>query len=70
MNLSLQTVSGRLRQATFVLLHLIGLAAEFVGLLIGLRRSIGGAAKVKMLYGVLHSNKSVEKSSKLWKIAK
>lgn len=70
MNLSLQTVSGRLKQATFVLLHLIGLAAEFVGLLIGLRRSIGGAAKAKMLYGVLHSNKSVEKSSKLWKIAK
>lgn len=60
MNLSLQTVSGRLRQATFVLLHLIGVAAEFVGLPIGLRRSIGGVGKVRKLYGVLRSNKCFE----------
>lgn len=56
-NLVLQTVSGRLRQATYALLHLIGVAVGFADLPIGLRRSIGGVGKVRMLCGVLHSNR-------------
>jgi len=35
-----------------VLLHLIGAAVEFAGLLIGLKKYIEGVEKVKMLYGV------------------
>lgn len=53
-NLLLQIVNGRPRQATSVLPHLIGVAVGFAGLLIGLRRSIGGVEKVRMLYGVLN----------------
>ncbi|CAK9139658.1 unnamed protein product [Ilex paraguariensis] len=46
------TVSGRHRQATSVLVPLIGVAAEFATLLIRLRRSIDGVGKVRMLCGV------------------
>lgn len=51
----LQIANGRRKQATFVLLHLIGAAVEFVGPLIGLKKYIEGVEKVKMLYGVLLS---------------
>jgi len=47
-----QIASGRPRLATSVLHHLIGAAAGFADLLIGLRRSIGGVGKVRMLCGV------------------
>ncbi|KAF2284948.1 hypothetical protein GH714_032960 [Hevea brasiliensis] len=47
-----QIASGRRRLATSVLLHLIGPAAGYAGLLIGLKRSIGGVGKVRKLYGV------------------
>ncbi|MBA0843418.1 hypothetical protein Goarm_000610, partial [Gossypium armourianum] len=39
-------VNGKLKLATSALLPLIGLAAEFAGLLIGLKRFIGGVGKV------------------------
>lgn len=42
-------MSGKLKQATFVLLPLIGAAAGYAGLLIGLRRFIDGVGKVRML---------------------
>lgn len=45
-------MSGKLRQATSVLLHLIGAAAEFAGHLRGLRRSIDVVGKVRMLCGM------------------
>ena len=48
----LQIVNGRLRQAMFVLHHLIGHAVEFAGLLKGSKRSIGDVGKVKKLCGV------------------
>lgn len=48
----LQIVNGRPKQATFVLLHLIGPVAVFAGLLTGLKRYIGGVEKVSMLCGV------------------
>lgn len=48
----LQIVNGRLRQATFVLLHLIGAAVGFAGLLKELKRYIEGVVKVRMLCGV------------------
>ncbi|KAL7218951.1 hypothetical protein ACSBR2_012089 [Camellia fascicularis] len=48
--IGLDIVSGRPMWATSVLLHLIGAAEGFVGLLRGLRRSIGGAMKVRTLY--------------------
>jgi hypothetical protein len=38
---------------------LIGPAVGFAGLLIGLRRSIGGVGKVKMLCGVLLSERQL-----------
>ncbi|TXG55370.1 hypothetical protein EZV62_020626 [Acer yangbiense] len=56
----MMTASGRLRQATSVLLHSTGHAAEFVDLLIGSRRSIGGVEKVRMLCGVLLSNRHLD----------
>lgn len=49
----MQIASGRLRQATYVLLHLIGAAVEFAGHLRGLRRSIDVVGKVRMLCGML-----------------
>ncbi|RVW99561.1 putative beta-1,3-galactosyltransferase 2 [Vitis vinifera] len=50
-------VSGKLRQATSVLLHLTGAAAGFADLLRGSGRSTGGAGKVRMLCGVQSSDK-------------
>ena len=50
--LFLQIVSGRPKQGTFVLHHLIGAAVEFAGLLRGLKRYIGGVERVRMLCGV------------------
>lgn len=52
-----QIVSGKLRQATSVLLHLTGAAAGFADLLRGSGRSTGGAGKVRMLCGVQSSDK-------------
>lgn len=49
----LQIVSGRLRQATSVLLHLIGAAVGYAGPLRGLRKSIAGVGKLRMLCGLL-----------------
>jgi len=48
----LQIVSGRPKQATFVLHRLIGAAVEFAGLQRGLKRYIGGVERVRMLCGV------------------
>ncbi|CAK9158010.1 unnamed protein product [Ilex paraguariensis] len=48
-----QIASGGHRRATFVLLRLTGAAVEFAGRLIGLRRSIDGAVKERMLCGLL-----------------
>ncbi|OMO72262.1 Glycosyl transferase, family 31 [Corchorus olitorius] len=52
----LMIVNGRRKQATFVLLPLIGAAVESAGLQIGLERFIDGVGKVRMLCGVLLSN--------------
>ncbi|KAF3451726.1 hypothetical protein FNV43_RR07822 [Rhamnella rubrinervis] len=46
-----QIVSGRLRQATFALLHLIGDAAGYAGLLRGSWKFISAVAKTGMHYG-------------------
>lgn len=48
-------MSGRPKQAMYVLLRLIGAAVEFAGHLRGLRRSIDVAGKVRMLCGMLSS---------------
>ena len=56
-------MNGKLRQATSVLLHLIGAAAGFADLLKGSARFTGGAGKVRMLCGVQSSNEKL--SSKL-----
>lgn len=53
-----QIVSGKHRQATSVLLRLIGHAAEFANLLIGSWRCIGGVGKVRMHCGAQASDKS------------
>lgn len=45
--------SGRPKQATSVLLHLIGPAVGSVGRLRGLKKSIGGVGKPRMLFGLL-----------------
>ncbi|KAJ1389232.1 Glycosyl transferase, family 31 [Sesbania bispinosa] len=45
-------VNGRPKQAMFVLLHLIGPAVEFAGLLKGLERFTGDVGKVRKLCGV------------------
>lgn len=47
-----QTVSGRLKLATSVLLRSIGAAVEFAILLIGLRRSTEDVEKVRTLSGM------------------
>lgn len=52
-----QTVSGKLKQATSVLLHLIGAAAVYASLLRESKKSTGDAGKVRMLSGVLYSDK-------------
>lgn len=46
-----QIASGRLRQATSVLHHLIGAAVGSASLLRGSRRFTGGVEKVRMLCG-------------------
>lgn len=51
--LFLQIVNGRPRQGTYALLHSTGPAAESADRSRGSKKSIGGAVKVKMLYGVL-----------------
>ncbi|CAL5403455.1 unnamed protein product [Camellia sinensis] len=48
-----EIVSGRLRQATSVLLHLIGAAVGYAGPLRGLRKSIAGVGRLRMLCGLL-----------------
>lgn len=48
-------MSGRPKQAMYVLPRLIGAAVEFAGHLRGLRRSIDVAGKVRMLCGMLSS---------------
>ncbi|XVE91745.1 hypothetical protein REPUB_Repub01dG0037700 [Reevesia pubescens] len=58
-------VSGRPKLATSVLLPLIGAAVEFAGLLIGLEKFIGGVGKVRMLCGVLLSNRQLHVPSYL-----
>lgn len=58
-----QIVNGRRKQATFVLLHLIGAAVVFVGLQKGLKRYIKGVEKVKMLCGVPLSRRKLLVSS-------
>lgn len=50
--LHLQTVNGRHRQATYVLLHLIGAAAEFAGQPRGSKMFIGDVEKARRLCGV------------------
>ncbi|MBA0573452.1 hypothetical protein Golob_000725 [Gossypium lobatum] len=60
-------VNGKLKLATSALLPLIGLAAEFAGLLIGLKRFIGVVGKVRMLCGVLLSNLPLSCASQLRK---
>lgn len=47
----------------FVLLHLIGLAVEFAGLLKGSKRSTRDVGKVRKLYGVPLSRGMAAKSS-------
>ena len=47
----LQIVSGRPKQETYVWLHMIGAAVEFVGLLIESKRFIGDVEKVRRLCG-------------------
>ncbi|RRT48569.1 hypothetical protein B296_00035492, partial [Ensete ventricosum] len=54
-----QTASGKPKQATSVLLHLIGAAAAFAILRKGLRRFIGDAGKAKRLSGMLSSKRSI-----------
>lgn len=49
----MQIASGRPKQATYVLLHLIGAAVGSVDQLTGSRKSTGDVAKAKMLCGVL-----------------
>ena len=55
----MQIVSGKPKLATSVLLPLIGVAVEFAGQQIGLKRFIGGVGKVRMLCGVLLSNRQL-----------
>lgn len=45
-------VNGRLRQAMFVLLRLIGVVVGFANLPTGSKRCIRGVGKVRMLFGV------------------
>lgn len=52
-------MSGRLKQATSVLLHSIGPAAGFAGPLTGLRKSTDVVEKVRMLCGVLLSDREL-----------
>lgn len=47
-----QIVNGKHRQEMFVLLHLIGVAVEFAGLLKGSKRFTRDVGKVKKLCGV------------------
>ena len=56
----MQIVNGRPRQETSVLLHLTGAAVEYADPSRGLKKSIGGVVKVKMLCGVLHSIRMFE----------
>lgn len=49
----MQIASGRHKQEIYAWHHLIGRAPGFAGLLIGSRRSIGGAARVRMPCGKL-----------------
>ncbi|THU75057.1 hypothetical protein C4D60_Mb04t39900 [Musa balbisiana] len=53
------TASGKPKQATSVLLHLIGAAVAFAILPKGLRRFIGDAGKAKRLSGMLSSKRSI-----------
>ncbi|CAI9088351.1 OLC1v1022657C1 [Oldenlandia corymbosa var. corymbosa] len=62
-----EIVSGRLRQATFVLHHLTGDAVEFAIQSTGSRRYIADAGRAKMLFGLLHFDEEPSMSSKLWK---
>lgn len=55
-----QIASGRLRQATFVLLHSIGVAAAFAGPLRGSRRFTDDVVKVRMLCGVQSFDHQIE----------
>lgn len=55
----MQIASGRPKLATSVLLPSIGPAVEFAGLQIGLKRFIGGVGKVRMLCGVLLSDRQL-----------
>lgn len=48
-----------------MLLHLIGAAVVFVGLLKGLKRYIGGVEKVRMLCGVPLSRRDLPNSGSL-----
>jgi hypothetical protein len=50
-------VSGRRRQATSVLLHLIGNAAGFASLLRGWQMFTSGVVRMRMLYGVQASER-------------
>lgn len=51
----MQIASGRHKREIYAWHHLIGRAPGFAGPLIGLRRSIGGAARVRMPCGKLLS---------------
>jgi hypothetical protein len=53
----MQIVNGRLKRAMHVLLHLIGHAVEFVGLLKELKKSTKNVEKVRKLCGVLLSRR-------------
>lgn len=53
-------MNGRLKPATFVLLHLTGAAVGFAGLLIGSKRFIDGVEKAKMSFGVPLSKCNLE----------
>jgi len=59
-------VNGKHRREMFVLLHLIGLAVEFAGLLKGSKRFTRDVEKVRKLCGVpLSSGIAARSSSKL-----